>query len=575
MSYVKIGFDRTAAGAVVSNVYIRPMMVSLYEQWYRFVPDVFFCIVLGMHFMGTWPKMKKNYAVMRNEGKKQYDKAVEVGASTNSFSKLNREIMFLVGRMTLSVITYAGGIGILALFAAIASKTRDLNAVVSTIPAPPAVSIEVDTVEENAALLKARSEFKQLWGVCMDECQNLMTWYSYSDIAIFVYGFNIFLVYFASFDGQPRLMILVDVLVSACFTVVHFFILFLIAFISFAVGAHLLFGDSVGLFSSVSESMGTCFRILAGELDFLEIYHVSATLAVLWFWMFSIVMFILLINFVLSIVVFAFMEHGAGSGHSISLFRQVYSYLREHLLSGYHGTSRLDGEALVDLRAQLVTFSTPKAKEDEEWAKNEDNLRKTKALKKVVTNTLVGVTTYQKSLLENFGDWKAELNTAGAASQKFLVERCKLTKEQAAALIKETEEYEEGKHDRETEMYNTIIQRVNLGCKFLIEGLTARTDEFFSSMEEMVQLTEELCAEVAEQGDTLKNNFANMPGKMDELQNLYNDHEEALAASEKEKKKEEESPKSKRAARRLERAATRKSVSSEINDSGDASGDSP
>ena len=66
-----------------------------------------------------------------------------------------------------------------------------------------------------------------------------------------------------------------------------------------------------------------------------------------------------------------------------------------------------------------------------------------------------------------------------------------------------------------------------------------------------------------------------MPGKMDELQNLYNDHEEALAASEKEKKKEEESPKSKRAARRLERAATRKSVSSEINDSGDASGDSP
>merc|ERR1711998_343369 len=125
----------------------------------------------------------------------------------------------------------------------------------------------------------------------------------------------------------------------------------------------------------------------------------------------------LLINFVLSIVVFAFMEHGAGSGHSISLFRQVYSYLREHLLSGYHGTSRLDGEELVDLRAQLVTFSTPKAKEDEEWAKkDEDNLRKTKALKKVVTNTL-GVTTYQKSLLENFGDWKAELNTAGAASQ--------------------------------------------------------------------------------------------------------------------------------------------------------------
>ena len=69
-----------------------------------------------------------------------------------------------------------------------------------------------------------------------------------------------------------------------------------------------------------------------------------------------------------------------------------------------------------------------------------------------------------------------------------------------------------------------------------------------------------------------------MPGKMDELQNLYNDHEEAQAAAEKEKKKEEESPKSKRAARRLERAATRgsvKSVSSEINDSGDASGDSP
>ena len=81
-----------------------PKEETALRRWYRFVPDVFFCIVLGMHFMGTWPKMKKNYAVMKKEGRKQYEKAKEVGASTNSFSKLNKEIMFLVGRMTLSVV---------------------------------------------------------------------------------------------------------------------------------------------------------------------------------------------------------------------------------------------------------------------------------------------------------------------------------------------------------------------------------------------------------------------------------------------------------------------------------------
>ena len=57
------------------------------------------------------------------------------------------------------------------------------------------------------------------------------------------------------------------------------------------------------------------------------------------------------------------------------------------------------------MRAQLVTFSTPKAKEDEEWAKNEDNLRKSKAVKKVVDNTLVGVTTYQKSPRSGSSHW--------------------------------------------------------------------------------------------------------------------------------------------------------------------------
>ena len=39
-----------------------PKEETALRRWYRFVPDVFFCIVLGMHFMGTWPKMKKNYA---------------------------------------------------------------------------------------------------------------------------------------------------------------------------------------------------------------------------------------------------------------------------------------------------------------------------------------------------------------------------------------------------------------------------------------------------------------------------------------------------------------------------------
>merc|ERR1711988_1240632 len=107
-----------------------------------------------------------------------------------------------------------------------------------------------------------------------------MDWDSYSDVFIFVYGFTIFLTYFASFDGQPRLMVFVDVLVTASFTVMHFFILFVIIFISFAVGAHLLFGDSVQRFSSVSESMGSCFRIHIGDINFLEIYQVNATLSI-------------------------------------------------------------------------------------------------------------------------------------------------------------------------------------------------------------------------------------------------------------------------------------------------------
>merc|ERR1719335_324177 len=145
---------------------------------------------------------------------------------------------------------------------------------------------------------------------------------------------------------------------------------------------------------------------------------------------------------------------------------------------------RLYGAALVNLRAQLTSATTPKAKEDEEWKVESKEKGEEGPTRKSV---------YRRGLEENFGDWKAELDRNGYASKTILAERFRIPKYQAADLIDEATAFNAGKHDREIDLYMTLVARVRDACKFFIEGLIARINEFFSSIEEMVEFTEGIC----------------------------------------------------------------------------------
>ncbi|CAI7881097.1 unnamed protein product [Closterium sp. NIES-53] len=113
-------------------------------------------------------------------------------------------------------------------------------------------------------------------------------------------------------DFQPYLGVITRSLALATPSLLHFFLLSFAVFSCFSMFAYLVFGGALEQFSTVLESMFSCFLLLLNDnssayfFQRLESWDLIA--AMLFFLMFTVLMVFILLNFLIAIIVDAFMS---------------------------------------------------------------------------------------------------------------------------------------------------------------------------------------------------------------------------------------------------------------------------
>jgi len=143
-----------------------------------------------------------------------------------------------------------------------------------------------------------QSKLEHLYGVA-DSISGLYTTLRW---CITLYSVVLMMKFFKAFKANPRLNIVTQTLLVGSTSIVHFFLVFFVIFLCFAVMATALFGHKIRTYSSFSHSMAMCWRILMGDFDYEEMEAVDWRSAFAWFVSYMVIVFLILFNMLLAIV---------------------------------------------------------------------------------------------------------------------------------------------------------------------------------------------------------------------------------------------------------------------------------
>merc|ERR550514_1194194 len=123
-------------------------------------------------------------------------------------------------------------------------------------------------------------------------------------------GYPLIVVFrlFKAFSAQPRLAVVTSTLVSASVDLMHFLLVFVSVFASFAVSGTVLFGKTMDDFATLPRAMNACFRMALGDFDWGDLSRNGRFEAGIYFWIFQILVVLVLLNMLLAIVMDAYTE---------------------------------------------------------------------------------------------------------------------------------------------------------------------------------------------------------------------------------------------------------------------------
>jgi len=137
--------------------------------------------------------------------------------------------------------------------------------------------------------------------------------------------------FFISFGAQPRLALVTNTIRAVVVDLVHFLIVLLPTFLTYAFAGNLLFGRRMRAFSTLNQSMMTCFRIMIeSEYPWNDLSARDYITAGIWSWTFIMVVAILMINMVLAIILDVYNEVHDNTSDAETIWEtihQVYNRL--------------------------------------------------------------------------------------------------------------------------------------------------------------------------------------------------------------------------------------------------------
>jgi hypothetical protein len=267
-------------------------------------------------------------------------------------------------------------------------------------------------------------------------------------ITLCIYPTIVMLRLFKSFKAQPRLALVTATMGKASQDMIHFFIVFLSVYVCMMVNSVLFFGQDVQEFGSPPRAIHACFRAMFGDWDWDAMKEIGFSKALIWFWLFMIIMVLLLLNMLLAIVMDAYNIVKSQAGDASTLLHQMREMKRRALQTRRGERVRLNEIYDVFLK-DFGGDEKAMLADDKTLLKPEDVMDKINLPRKQATRTL-------SNALK--GKWKAEeaKNT--------------LDEEELKDKIKETLEYVEQRTHSIADDAAYVKERLSYWDRFQVPG---------------------------------------------------------------------------------------------------------
>jgi len=146
------------------------------------------------------------------------------------------------------------------------------------------------------------------------------------------YPFVIVSRLFKACSTQPRLALVTNTLASAAIDIIHFGFVFLIIFAVYTSSAYLLFGPELEEFAGIVRAWNSVMRLMIGDFDWVSMIEVGRPQCILWFWSFTWLVNLIMLNMLLAIIMDVYTEVrgkvGAGAETLWSQFFEIMIRMR-------------------------------------------------------------------------------------------------------------------------------------------------------------------------------------------------------------------------------------------------------
>jgi len=110
------------------------------------------------------------------------------------------------------------------------------------------------------------------------------------------------------FRNQPRLSVMSKTLANSANDLFHFFVLFMVLFMSWSIAGYFSFGHKVEGFSTITLTVQTMFNMLLGDFDWGALQEANETIGMIFFMSYMILIVLIALNMLLAIVMDAYTE---------------------------------------------------------------------------------------------------------------------------------------------------------------------------------------------------------------------------------------------------------------------------
>eukprot|EP00746_Dinoflagellata_sp_MGD_P024570 gnl/MRDRNA2_/MRDRNA2_15769_c0_seq1.p1 gnl/MRDRNA2_/MRDRNA2_15769_c0~~gnl/MRDRNA2_/MRDRNA2_15769_c0_seq1.p1 ORF type:complete len:667 (+),score=94.25 gnl/MRDRNA2_/MRDRNA2_15769_c0_seq1:242-2002(+) len=136
---------------------------------------------------------------------------------------------------------------------------------------------------------------------------------------------------FKAFDAQPRLALVTRTLSHAAVDIAHFGLVLLAILLTYVVMSTTLFGTEISEFSTFMRTVHSCFRALLGDVDADAMNEAGRPFASIWYWSFSCLIVLVMMNMLMSIIMDAYSEVKAGAESTQTLLDEICNHYQRWL----------------------------------------------------------------------------------------------------------------------------------------------------------------------------------------------------------------------------------------------------